>query len=72
MKGKDVEVGVELPSPSSGYADLLRRNVKEEFESTVVAIRREEYERGWKHAEAKEKKATNFFGHFRTVWGDLR
>lgn len=42
------------------YADLLTRNFQHKFETLIEDVRREEYERGWKHAKAKKARTSWF------------
>ncbi len=42
------------------YAELLSNKLQQKLWDTVEAVRKEEYERGWKDAKAKKAKTTWF------------
>lgn len=52
---------------SEMYAELLSRHINKRLDETIQAIRKEEYERGWKDAKAKKSKANWFSAVIRKI-----
>lgn len=50
------------------FAELMENKLRKKLEDRIEAIRKEEYERGWKDAKAKRRKAIWFASVLRLIY----
>lgn len=67
VDGRERYFELSIGTESDLYAQLLLEKLDQRMANLIFEIRREEYQRGWKHAKGKIRKSEFFPGVFKKI-----